>query len=76
MSKIVTDRPNFNRANFAPLNEKIAIEDWSDLQEGDLEVKYNQFKMTLDRLVHSCVPRARPKSAKKNIYSGPARVLL
>ena len=71
-------RLDFNRADFAKLNDLINRTDWSMTTDPTLgmEERYTAFKTTLNTLVERCVPTAKPKSKKKNLYINRAAMKL
>ena len=62
------ERLNFNKANFALMNEMINNVDWQCLSHLDVEEGYTFFRDSLSKVVSACVPFARNSKSRKNIY--------
>ena len=61
-------RLNFNRADFPELNKKVAETDWDTLLSLSVDEGYELFKVTLDRIVTSCIPDAQSRQSRRSIY--------
>ena len=67
---------NYNRGDYDKLNEMISSHDWEVSAPGDIEVNYTRFLNSLEHLTRRCVPHARLKCKKRNIYMNVAALRL
>ena len=59
---------NLHKADFNQLNMLIRSADWEEHVPKLVQERYDYWKSTVDKLTNRCVPPARPKAAKRNIY--------
>ena len=59
---------DFRRANFQELNIMLQDVNWDVLQELEIEESYQFFKDSVTTAVDACVPQAKPRMKKKNLY--------
>ena len=61
-------RLNYNRGDFRRLNELLRGTVWDVIEPTDPQRRYETFKSTLLRQAAQCIPKARPKGKRQNIY--------
>ena len=61
-------RPNLYKADFAQLRELIAATVWDVDEHNSFEESFERFKTTLNELISRCIPPAKPKPRRKNLY--------
>ena len=68
ITKSTASHLNFDKGNYQRLNDMIRDATWGVVQPADAQGRYENFKVTLNRLVSRCIPKACPKGKRRNLY--------
>ena len=64
----IVNRPNYYKADFRTINDRLNLLNWSSELNGDFSVGYRNFTNLLGKATEGCIPNYCSPRKKKNIY--------